>query len=467
MMMSLFYTGSFKQVSITLAAHHVVSALLQLQGRLHQLCLKKETSTTIKSLKTHLQSHILQTLTQLQALVKSATDEEGTTDALLLPLQNIQQESKRLARLMQALDPQAPRMEMLHLLNAVLPLSFLNDMDSRVFLMDSPSAALDWPLPTVLVERLPSVYHTLPTQWMVASYAFLNTWAEQLQPALEGEKQTSVSTWKIAMTAHVLGIRVWGAAYYMEWIVAHLVNRDYLALAKVEPLLLDALHFFGTTTPQVLRLHSVVEALSQDVSSLSKRMRDDVEDVDFKSILRMVDHQVSRTDSFSERHTAEALLLQARLKEGLPVSAIQHNDLNEVWTKLQALGLTEESTETPDYEALHEQGAIYQLIAQVRETPVGAKEMMLAAWMHRLEDAFSTLDGIMQVAPDDFSDWWDAFWPSQDAFQQRFMKSIETADVHHVLLGQPRRHCRKSSTPSNRHSTNAQASVALKPFSFV
>jgi hypothetical protein len=152
----------------------------------------------------------------------------------------------------------------------------------------------------------------------------------------------------------------------------------------------------------------------------------------------------------------------------LPVSALQHHDFNEVWDKLQALGLSEESPETPDYNALHEQQAIYKLMEQVGESPVGVREMLLAAWMHRLEEASDVLSHFNDL--DEVALWpaWEHFCRGEEAMQERFIKSIETAEVHHVLMGQSRRHLRvKPTNQAGQGPVTAHASRPLKQPSFV
>ncbi|MFN9691904.1 MAG: hypothetical protein ACK551_07395 [Vampirovibrionales bacterium] len=464
-MMSLFYTGSFQTVTLNLVSHHLVLSLVQLHIRLHQICLKKGDYSTVSSLKTHLKSHTLGVLLQTRRLL-SAENALGL-EATLAQLNGFQLETKRLARLMHALHPQQPKVELTHVLNSLMPLSFLAHKDSRVIVMDSPTAAIDWPLDSVLVERLPSVFHALPTQWVVATRSYLHTWAEQLYPALQASNPSLSPEWLTAVTAHVLGVRLLGTAYYAEFVVSELVRRDFTTLVKIEPILFEALNFFGTGTSQAVRLHGITEALSEELKLNAKR-NEESEVVDVPALLRVLEKHVLAEDSFNEKHVGYALRLLERLKAGLPVSSLQHHDLNEVWDKLHALGLTEESTETPDYKALHEQNAIYQLMEQVGETPVGVREMLLAAWMHRLEEASDVLSYFSDVDEADLWQAWEAFYRSEEAIQQRFIKSIETAEVHQVLMGQSRRHFRVKTPSANGQASLAQKqSVASKQPSFV
>jgi stress-induced morphogen len=245
------------------------------------------------------------------------------------------------------------------------------------------------------------------------------------------------------------------------------VRRDFTTLVKIEPILFETLNFFGTGTSQAVRLHGITEALSEDLKLNAKR-NEESEVVDVPALLRVLEKHVLAEDSFTEKHVSYALRLLERLKAGLPVSALQHHNLNEVWDKLHALGLTDESTETPDYKALHEQNAIYQLMEQVGESPVGVREMLLAAWMHRLEEASDVLSYFNTLEEADLWQAWEAFYRSEEAIQQRFIKSIETAEVHQVLMGQSRRHFRVKAPSANGQTSLAQKqSVASKQPSFV
>jgi hypothetical protein len=464
-MMSLFYTGSFQDVTLNLVAHHLILSLVQIHVRLHQICLKKGDFSTVTSLKTHLKSHTLGVLLQVRRLL--SPENTLSLEATLAQLNGFQLETKRLARLMHALHPQQPKGELAHVLNSLMPLSFLANKDSRVIVMDSPTAALDWPLDSVLVERLPSVFQALPTQWVVATRSYLHTWAEQLYPALKASNPSLSPEWLTAVTAHVIGVRLLGTAYYAEFVVSELVRRDFTTLVKIEPILFEALNFFGTATTQAVRLHGISEALSDELKLNAKR-HEESEIVHVSALLNVLEKHVLAEDSFSEKHVGYALRLLERLKAGLPVSALQHHNFNEVWDKLQALGLSEESPETPDYNALHEQQAIYKLMEQVGESPVGVREMLLAAWMHRLEEASDVLSHFNDL--DEVAIWpaWEHFCRGEEAMQERFIKSIETAEVHHVLMGQSRRHLRvKPTNQAGQGPVTAHASRPLKQPSFV
>ena len=380
----------------------------------------------------------MQALLQIRHLL--SVDNGLSLEATLAQLNGFQLESKRLARLMHALHPQQPKVELFHLLNSLVPLSFLANKESRVVVMDSPTAAIDWPLASVLVERLPSVFQSLPTQWVVATRSYLHTWAEQLYPDLQASNPSLSS---------------------------ELVRRDFTTLVKIEPILFEALNFFGTATTQAVRLHGVTDALCEALK-LTRKQQEESEVLKIPALLQVLEKHVLSEDSFTEKHVGYALRLLERLKAGLPVCALQHHDLNEVWDKLDALGLTDESTETPDYNALHGQNAIYQLMAQVSESPVGVREMLLAAWMHRLEDSCDVLAYFTELDEADLWQAWERFCHSEEAMQQRFIKSIETADVHQVLLGQSRRHFRLKATPFDSQTPVSQkSSVATKQPSFV
>ena len=407
----------------------------------------------------------MQALLQIRHLL--SVDNGLSLEATLAQLNGFQLESKRLARLMHALHPQQPKVELFHLLNSLVPLSFLANKESRVVVMDSPTAAIDWPLASVLVERLPSVFQSLPTQWVVATRSYLHTWAEQLYPDLQASNPSLSSEWLTSVTAHLLGIRLLGMAYYAEFVVSELVRRDFTTLVKIEPILFEALNFFGTATTQAVRLHGVTDALCEALK-LTRKQQEESEVLNIPALLQVLEKHVLSEDSFTEKHVGYALRLLERLKAGLPVCALQHHDLNEVWDKLDALGLTDESTETPDYNALHGQNAIYQLMAQVSESPVGVREMLLAAWMHRLEDSCDVLAYFTELDEADLWQAWERFCHSEEAMQQRFIKSIETADVHQVLLGQSRRHFRLKATPFDSQTPVSQkSSVATKQPSFV
>jgi hypothetical protein len=455
-MMSLFYTGSFQNVAVQLVSHHVALSLVQLQTRLNQISLIKREVQTTKALQVALKKHILHSLEVFQALLAQNTTLPPVQEALET-LHQLQLENRRFSRLMHALHPLEHRVELAHVLDTLFPLSALENKKSRVVLMNAPSLALDWPLESVLTEHLPSLFQSLPTQWIGATRGYLANLAEQLLPAVQAEYQDSDAEWLTLMTAHVLGIRFLGLSYYSEFVVLQLKNQDYAKLATVESVLFEALNYLGISTPQVVRLHQIVEAVLKEVST-------DYAPVilqDFKALFSVVETYILEEDSCTERHCRDAVRLLERLKKGLPVCALQNHDTQEVWDKLHALGLTEESTESPEYSALHEQGAIYQLMAQVSETPVGFREMFLAAWVFRLEESAYAMAFLVSDDSLPLGERWTRFCHATDVMQHRFIKSIETAEVHQVLLGQSRRHLRQKVHVSQANRADVASPMSL------
>ena len=455
-MKSLFYTGSLPNVAVQLVVHHVALSLVQLQSRFNQIRLIKRDSQTTKSLQSSLKKHIAQSLETFQLLFKQENAERSTQDDLET-LHQLQLENRRYARLMYALHPQEPQIELSHVLDTLFPLSALAHKKSRVILMNASSVSLDWPLDNVLVEQLPSLFRALPTQWIGATRGYLMALAEQLLPAIQAEYPDAEAQKLTLMTAQVLGIRFLGLSYYSEFVVLQLKNQDYSKLATVEPLLFEALNYFGTSTPHVIRLHQVVEAVLKESSSTYEHALPQ----DLKALFAVVERYILTEYSCTERHCRDAIRLLERLKQGLPVSALQNHDTQEVWDKLHALGLTEESTETPEYNALHEQGAIYQLMAQVSETAVGFREMFLAAWMFRLEESSHSVDFLTSFDSTNIWEIWTQFCHTTEVMQHRFIKSIETAEVHQVLMGQSRRHLRQKVYVPQLNRAEASSPMSL------
>jgi hypothetical protein len=270
----------------------------------------------------------------------------------------------------------------------------------------------------LIEERLSPLFQHMPTQWM-------NALKQSFQRFTCQQFQTVESPVLREALPHLLGIQCLGVAYYAN----ALVSKKHAA--TLEPLMFRALHYFDTASPHAVRLHGLFQ---REDSVLDVALENELE-----AILKQLEETVPDALVFSAKNQENAIQLVERLKQGLPICAVQHHDTAEIWHRLHALGLTEEATETPDYEALHEQGAIYQLMAHTFESPTQVREMMVALWLYRLEtahEALAWLEEITQQKDDNaLSVAWQGYWASVYAQQQRSIKAVETAKLHHAVMG--------------------------------
>jgi|GEM_PF-4938483 len=438
--MASFYTGTPESTVLSLVSHHLLLCMAQLSMRAHEAYLNsagqpKHLPAVIAEVNMQVKAHVTTGLHHIcDALSHTQNGASDGLDATLNNLHTVQQKNKQLVRTLNALVPSNALPELSHVIDMLLPLD-RNTYKGRTVLLENPTAALEWSLESIIHEQLPAQYRDMPTQWMVSMQASLLLQADSIKPQLADGLVASLGP----VLPHFFGIRSLGVSYYSELVLHAMRNSQHVFLAKFEPLFFQALNYFNTASPHSVRLHGLVDSTIKSTLGADRinEVQTDINVDDIQNVFCLIETTLPDDRAFTSRNQSAAEQLLKRLQAGLPPCALQQHDTDEVWDRLHALGLTEESIEDPDYEALHEQGAIYQLIAQTYETPVHVRDMLAAAWLQRLEDAPKDMEWLINEAktPETLWDAWQNYWPTVQTKQQRFIKAIETAQLHQAIMG--------------------------------
>jgi hypothetical protein len=313
-------------------------------------------------------------------------------------------------------------------LNALLPLTGLVEDTTRLF-----NAA---PQTSGLREVYPSSF-ILEQLSGLAQYQ-LPMWLDGVQGTLHNIVKTRLKSDQVdevgeSLAIHLLGVRFFGPAYYTYAVTQMFTRSSDTWSISQEPLLFQAINYFDAAVPNVVLIHQSinhVECLKED---LAQRSVNNIEPFCYE-----LERAFPASIGYQTKDWSWAVALQGKFHQGIMPCAFQQHDTQEVWEKMHTLGLTQESNEVAEYNALHEQQAIYQLLPHINETPVKERDILQAAWLYRVDAAG---DWILK-ATSALHDWmqsdknaraWKSIVNSLMGMEHRSIKALETSHLHRIL----------------------------------
>jgi hypothetical protein len=405
-----------------LASQHLIHALLQLWVTLQQPQLKKE-----PALLQPFQQVYISLLLNARGVIETARHASQPATETLNALQPLILQATTLADSVWALNPVQPPKQMQEFLQATVPLegTVFQGVQGRIVV--HPTMA-QHPVPeTLLREELTPLYYNQITQWFASLRETLHYQATRILAS-----DSSIATSAHAeLVTDVLGIRLFGSGYYLYLMVLFLTQQMPAARFAEEPSLFQALNYFDASTSQTLWLH-------QNFTSLHPTLTE-AREASLTPLLKLIESHTQTSRIATAKDLANALALQEKFHQGILPGTLQLHDTTELWEKMNTLGLTQESDEATDYNALHEQQAIYQLLPHINEAPVTERDIILAAWLYRFDTASECIENAliaMALLHEDGTgtEEWSRFCNHLHASELRTIKALETSRLHRMLF---------------------------------
>jgi hypothetical protein len=225
-----------------------------------------------------------------------------------------------------------------------------------------------------------------------------------------------------------IALRMMGPAYYYYSVVEALLKQDTFFLNVLEPSLFYGLNHLNFTDKRIVILHEATEKyrdlLATEDSSPSDEKALDKDKLG--DVLRMVEKVIPDKIAFSEKNFQRAIHLQDRLGQGILLSSDQLYSMEEVHENVNA------ALEGPK-EGRSGYAEIYKSLNLIAESPNTPREIVNAGWIHKLERGpvwlYNTLTGTNFEGFEKLAE----LIGYQDHL---LLKSIETSEVHRVLLCQ-------------------------------
>ena len=340
----------------------------------------------------------------------------------------------KLSRQAQMLLPVMPEPECSLFLNNTLPLaSIASPIQSRlVRFVDSieaqqvqPSELSQGVLKSILVEQLPLWGKQAPDSWMALGDSWANQWA---QHNLDADVLTrlnkllgSAATAQACIASATL-LRVLGPAYYWHLVLEGTASKNQLALSVIEPVLFYGLNHWGFTHKNLVMFHEGAEKVrewakysddAKNENTFSLPVNDNLGE-----LFRAIDNALPEKLCFGEKNLARSEELMGRLEQQTLASSLP---------TYMPSGLSKDKS-------ANAQPDIYSDLQHLTEMPVSPVETINAAWMLRVEHSHMWLFDWLMVSP-------ESMCSSSNPFAKRVLgtdalicKSIETAQVHQMLL---------------------------------
>ncbi len=301
-------------------------------------------------------------------------------------------------------------------LKDVLPPDWLKEEGEQTVFLQEEGFALPQgePLAGVLLDHLSVLQKNNPLAWV----GLARTFSHKLVANASLVESLKLDTRKIAgcpvetLLAHGISLRLLGPAYYFHALTEAVFRRDEAFLQAVEPALFYGLNHLNFTHKSLVILHEACDRSG---------MRDEappLAEESLAALYRGVEKLVPSKYAFQEKHLERAIALQERLGQGTLISSTPLYPVEEVVEKLNAQ---------------REKGelSIYDLLSQMTEYPHTPREIVNAGWLYKMERGAVWLYSALN---EENQDGFDRLMERVDYQDHLLRKSIETSEVHRVLL---------------------------------
>jgi hypothetical protein len=297
-----------------------------------------------------------------------------------------------------------------------LPEAFLNRAQQNILAIESLS---------LLHQQNPMGWVCL-TQQLSKSLFSSHTAFQDLRGKLKGA--LSQVEFYEPLACHVISLRLLGPAYYYAAVLEALLKQDYLFLKVLEPALFQAVHHFNFSDKSLVFLHEATEKshefFANSPSATSLLEKDGAESLG--QLFRSIEKVLPQKTAFNDKQFEKSQQLQQRLAEETLLSGanLYHEEVirDALASKLTAKAIEEGTV------------PIYELLSMVTETPNSPREILNAGWLHKLERAPIWLYNTLNLSSDE-----EGLAKLKDLISRQdhlLIKSIETSEVHRVLLSE-------------------------------
>ena len=345
--------------------------------------------------------------------------DNGAAKVAQLPealLNDIYPRLAELSRFLLQLKPIEVEAETYLFLKDVLPVDWLKEGgEQTVFLTPENTPDPEHVLSGVLIDQLSVLQKNNPLAWVGLAQAFakhLVTTGGELQ-TLKGAASKMGNVPIDILLTHAVSLRLLGPAYYFEALAEAVLKQDATFLNVVEPALFYGVNHFNFTHKSLVILHEACDRQRSEPVEMPEET--------LATLFRAAEKLVPSRYAFQEKYFERAIGLQARLDAGTLFSSTPLYPVEEVAELLQ------EQREK-------EQFSIYELLGKMTEYPHSPREIVNAGWLYKIERGpvwlYSVLNEENQAG---FTHLLDSL-----NYQDHLLrKSIETSEVHRVLLCTP------------------------------
>ncbi len=226
--------------------------------------------------------------------------------------------------------------------------------------------------------------------------------------------------------SHVIGMRLAGPAYYFHHLGQALLSQDNEFIQRVEPLLFYGLNHTNVAGKSAILLH---EGLERNRDLLCANADDTVStlnEIEKNHLLTAVEKMIPDHYAYTENNDAKAQPLSGRLMDQVIISSSGIFTDAEIDRDLQAL-------QTPE---ANEEGSptIYDTLTKLTEHPHTPAEMINASWLFSLDRLSAWLFSVFNDSDTNPVEQFRYFQRMLTYQDHLLMKSIETAEIHRVLL---------------------------------
>lgn len=300
------------------------------------------------------------------------------------------------------------------------------------------------PYKNAMIEKLSVLDILNPLGWPNLSYQYglqvakseqakdLRQWS-RIHSALNSSPQEKSLQYELL--AHAIGLRLHGPAYYFNTVIQGLLTQNTLTLSHIEPLLFHGLGHNGGLDKQALLIHEGLhnhKAVLADMwanaalnNNLEKQASPPELDADtLSAFFNMAEKLIPERDAFTERHVERVLALQEPLHEHTLISAKAVYPHQAAYTQWNESG---------------DETSVYTHLNLVTHVPNSPRDIVNAGWMYHLERMPIWLYDAMASESDKTDTLKGIDSLRHRLARQDFLltKSIETSEVHRVLLTPP------------------------------
>ncbi len=339
-----------------------------------------------------------------------------------------------------ALPSMSMEPEVSMLMNEVMPERLFRDMGQRsVVFQPEPMSTRPYVhgFESVLLEVVPYLQRRNPLGWLgvMETYSEKLTETESAFKSLrtKGKGLLAEDVFFLPLVKSSVTLRLLGPAYYYYAVADALLQRDVVFLEKIEPALFYGLNYFNFVDKSLVILHEAAEKSRElfDFSAGAHSGERLFQEAEVASVLKAVEKTIPESRAFTEKHFKRALALQERLNRGTLISASGLYPTDEIIEGLNQLLEPENTSEKVEKAGSR---TVYDMLTLVGESPNTPREIINAGWIHKLERSPLWLYDSLSSEKNEPYAGFDRLAQRLSASDHLLLKSIETSEIHRVLL---------------------------------
>jgi hypothetical protein len=353
-------------------------------------------------------------------LEEGAVDETSTDKFFKTKLPKIRQEIQNLAQALFDLDRGQIQPETELFIRSLALKKLLPNCPELIVLPGETKEDATYQDNSFELEFLPLLTHQNPLAWVKLTDAFSKCfYAQTLKIKSAVEKLNLSETEEEAIIGPIISLRILGPAFYANYILKALEDKNNIALSIVEPILFQELNRFGLVNKDIVILHQSLESSRSQFTiaegkATSKRQKE-INGAD--ELLKAVEKAIPEKLAFNEKSLLRSQLLEERLALGMMISAVPN--------------LNSPAQLRDDLANIDEETPIYPLLGQLQESPATPIEIINAGWLYKLDNAIIWLSEALEDK--DTKQAWDTLKQRILSTDILLLKSIEISEVHRVL----------------------------------